>query len=99
MSTAAAELVPCYVAGKRTSSTADRTGPVHNPSSGQVIARTPFCTAAEVDAAVRAAAAALPEWAETPAVDRARVMFRYREKLDQHAEELANLVTREHGKT
>ncbi len=48
---------------------------------------------------MQAAAAALPAWAETPVVERARVMFRFREKLAAHAEELANLVTREHGKT
>src|SRR5262249_48709852 len=43
--------------------------------------------------------AALPAWAETPAVERARVMFRFRELLTRHAEELARSVTREHGKT
>ncbi len=48
---------------------------------------------------MQAAAAALPAWAETPVVERARVMFRFREKLAAHAEELASLVTREHGKT
>ncbi len=64
-----------------------------------MIARVPFCTAEEVDRAVQAAAAALPAWAETPVVERARVMFRFRDKLAAHAEELANLVTREHGKT
>jgi malonate-semialdehyde dehydrogenase (acetylating)/methylmalonate-semialdehyde dehydrogenase len=59
----------------------------------------PLCTAAEVDLAVKAATAALPAWAETPAVDRARLLFRYRDKLEQHTDELAKLVTREHGKT
>jgi malonate-semialdehyde dehydrogenase (acetylating)/methylmalonate-semialdehyde dehydrogenase len=49
--------------------------------------------------AVKAATAALPEWAETPAVDRARILFKFREKLDGYAEDLARLVTREHGKT
>jgi malonate-semialdehyde dehydrogenase (acetylating)/methylmalonate-semialdehyde dehydrogenase len=99
MSTATVELVPLFVAGRWQQSKSDRTGPVYNPSRGKVIARTPFCTTAEVDVAVQAAAAALPAWAETPAVDRARYLFRYREKLEKHADELANLVTREHGKT
>jgi malonate-semialdehyde dehydrogenase (acetylating)/methylmalonate-semialdehyde dehydrogenase len=99
MSTATADLVPMLVAGRWEASKSDRTGPVHNPSTGKEIARVPFCTAAEVDMAVKAAAAALPEWAETPAVDRARYLFRYRDKLEQHTEELAKLVTREHGKT
>src|SRR5215218_3701137 len=100
MNTATAtDHVPLYIAGRWQVSGSDRTGPVYNPSTGRVIARVPLCTAAEVDAAVRAAHAALPGWAETPAVDRARVLFRYREKLDKHADELAKLVTREHGKT
>ena len=64
-----------------------------------MIAKVPFCTAAEVDAVVQAAATALPAWAETPAVDRARVLFRFRDKLEKHTDELARLVTREHGKT
>jgi malonate-semialdehyde dehydrogenase (acetylating) / methylmalonate-semialdehyde dehydrogenase len=99
MSAATADAVPVLIAGRWRMSQSDRTGPVHNPSTGQIIARVPFCTAAEVDTAVQAAKAALPEWAETPAVDRARYLFRYREKLEQHADELAKLVTREHGKT
>jgi malonate-semialdehyde dehydrogenase (acetylating)/methylmalonate-semialdehyde dehydrogenase len=58
-----------------------------------------LATADEVDTAVRAAAEALPAWAETPVVERARLMFRYRTLMEQHFEELAALVTREHGKT
>src|SRR5262249_14622119 len=74
-------------------------GEVFNPSTGRVIARVPFASANDVDRAVRAAANALPAWAETPAVERARVLFRFREVLAAAAEELARLVTREHGKT
>ena len=59
----------------------------------------PLCAPDEVDRAVQAAAAALPEWAETPVVDRAKVMFRFRELMVKHFDELAALVTREHGKT
>jgi malonate-semialdehyde dehydrogenase (acetylating)/methylmalonate-semialdehyde dehydrogenase len=99
MTTATADLVPMLVAGRWEPSRSDRTGAVYNPSTGKVIARVPLCTAAEVDLAVKAAAAALPEWADTPAVDRARYLFRYRDKLEQHTDELARLVTREHGKT
>jgi malonate-semialdehyde dehydrogenase (acetylating)/methylmalonate-semialdehyde dehydrogenase len=76
-----------------------RWGKVYNPSTGRAIAQVPLCSAADVDRAVRAAAAALPAWAETPAVDRARVMFRFRDLLARNAEELAHSVTREHGKT
>ena len=54
------------------------TGPVFNPSRGEVIAEVPMCTAQHVDEAVQAAAEAFPAWRETPAIERARVFFRYR---------------------
>jgi malonate-semialdehyde dehydrogenase (acetylating)/methylmalonate-semialdehyde dehydrogenase len=89
-----------YLSGGRwLSSQTERWGEVFNPSTGEVAARVPFCTAAEVDTVVRAADAAFPAWAATPVVERARVMFRYRDLLVRHAEELAMLVTGEHGKT
>jgi malonate-semialdehyde dehydrogenase (acetylating) / methylmalonate-semialdehyde dehydrogenase len=89
-----------YLSGGRwQASDTARWGEVFNPSTGAVIARVPFCTAAEVDRAVCAADAAFPAWAATPVVERARVMFRYRDLLVRHADELAALVTREHGKT
>jgi malonate-semialdehyde dehydrogenase (acetylating)/methylmalonate-semialdehyde dehydrogenase len=87
------------VGGRWEVSASPRSGKVYNPSTGRVIARVPLGTAADVDRAVQAAAAALPDWAETPAVERARVMFRFRDLLARHAEELAASVTREHGKT
>src|SRR5947208_1388973 len=91
--------VPFLVGGRFESSSSDRRGEVFNPSTGKVQAHVPFCTAEEIDRAVKAAAEALPAWSETPAVERARVMFRFREKLQARFEELAALVTREHGKT
>ncbi|MBX7106324.1 MAG: CoA-acylating methylmalonate-semialdehyde dehydrogenase [Gemmataceae bacterium] len=77
----------------------DRFGPVFNPSTGKEQARVPMAGPEEVDEAVAAARAALPGWAETPAVERAQMLFRFREKLVAHAEDLARTVTREHGKT
>src|SRR3954453_19181536 len=97
MSTAA--VVPFLVGGKFESSSSDRRGEVFNPSTGRVQAHVPFCTPEEIDQAVRAAADALPAWSEMPAVERARVMFRFRERLQAQCEELAALITREHGKT
>ena len=91
--------VPLFIGGRFESSVSDRRGDVFNPSTGRVQARVPFCTSDDIDRAVRAAADALSAWSETPAVDRARVMFRFREKLQSQFEELAALVTREHGKT
>lgn len=75
------------------------TTPVFNPSTGEVIAQTPMCGAAVVDDAVRAAEAAFTDWSETPPVERARILFRYKMLLEDHFEELALSVTREHGKT
>src|SRR5262249_7257922 len=85
--------------GRWESGASGRYGTVFNPSNGQPIARVPLCSATEVDRVVQAAAAALPAWAETPVIERARVMFRFRELLVRHTDELASLVTREHGKT
>jgi malonate-semialdehyde dehydrogenase (acetylating)/methylmalonate-semialdehyde dehydrogenase len=91
--------VPCLIGGRFENSGSDRQGDVFNPSTGKVQAKVPFCPAEEIDRAVRAAAEALPEWSETPAVERARVMFRFRELMQARFAELAALVTREHGKT
>jgi malonate-semialdehyde dehydrogenase (acetylating)/methylmalonate-semialdehyde dehydrogenase len=71
---------------------------VHDPATGELLARTPLSTSAELDNAVRAAAAAWPAWRATPAVERARVLFRLRQLLVEHKEELATLLSREHGK-
>jgi malonate-semialdehyde dehydrogenase (acetylating)/methylmalonate-semialdehyde dehydrogenase len=93
------EAVPMLVGGRWEVSPSDRFGDVFNPSTGRAIARVPFGTAVDVDRAVARAAEALPDWAETPAVERARVLFRFRERLVEKTEELAALVTRENGKT
>jgi malonate-semialdehyde dehydrogenase (acetylating)/methylmalonate-semialdehyde dehydrogenase len=91
--------IPFLVGGRWESSASDRRGDVFNPSTGGVQAQVPFCTADEIDRAVRCAADALPAWGETPVVERARVLFRFRERMQAGFEELAALVTREHGKT
>ncbi|MEM1212771.1 MAG: CoA-acylating methylmalonate-semialdehyde dehydrogenase [Planctomycetota bacterium] len=94
-----AQTVPTLIAGRWEHPETAETMPVHNPSLGRVIARTPLCGADTADAAVQAASAALDAWADTPSVERARVMFAYRELLEAHRDELVALVTREHGKT
>ena len=75
-----------------------RGGDVFNPSTGQVQARVAFSTAADLDRAVAAAAAAQPEWAATNPQRRARVMFRFRELLEANMQALAELLASEHGK-
>jgi len=76
-----------------------RSGKVFNPSTGKSIASLPFCTADETSKVIETAAAALPAWGETPVVERARLMFRFRELLLKHFDNLSATVTREHGKT
>jgi malonate-semialdehyde dehydrogenase (acetylating)/methylmalonate-semialdehyde dehydrogenase len=93
------ETVPCLINGKWSPSTGSRSGDVFNPSTGKVIAKVPFCTKSEVDQVIEAAHAALPKWREIPVVQRAHVMFKFRELMVKHAEEIARCVTREHGKT
>jgi malonate-semialdehyde dehydrogenase (acetylating)/methylmalonate-semialdehyde dehydrogenase len=88
-----------YIGGRWVASSGTEHLDVHNPARGEVIARTPLSTAVDVDAAVRAAAAAYPGWSETPPVVRARTMFAFKALLEEHFEELARLVTTEHGKT
>lgn len=77
----------------------DRFASVFNPSTGEVIASVPLSSSADALAAVTSAHTALPLWSRTPVVDRARLMFRYRELLEREFEELARLITRENGKT
>src|SRR5712691_1575399 len=72
---------------------------VHNPAVGEVIGRTPLSTAADVDAAVQAATKAFPAWRDTPVNARAQVLYRFKAQLEQHFDELARIVTTEHGKT
>ena len=92
-------LVPHYIAGEWLRSTQLATTPVFNPSTGDVIAECPVGGVAEVNAAVEAAHAAFPAWRETPAVERARIFFRYRQLIEQNYDMLCATVSREHGKT
>ena len=93
------DILSNFVGGRWVPSLGTETLDVHNPARGVVIAKTPMSTRADVDAAVAAAAKAYPEWSETPPVVRARAMFRFRQLLEDHFEELARIVTTEHGKT
>src|SRR5262249_17476159 len=63
--------------------------PVYNPATGEVIEQVPLSGAAEVEAAVQAASAAFPGWSRTPVMERVRLMFRFKQLLEEHFEELA----------
>ena len=96
------DLVPTvchWINGQRVTPAATRTADVFNPATGRVIARVALAESADVDAAVKAAAAAFPGWSATPALRRARILARFRELCEQHADEIARMLSREHGKT
>jgi malonate-semialdehyde dehydrogenase (acetylating)/methylmalonate-semialdehyde dehydrogenase len=87
-----------WIGGGRVGGAAGRTSEVFNPATGEVTGLVRLGDASTVDAAVQAAKAAFPAWAETPALRRARVMFRFKELLEKNHDALARLITREHGK-
>jgi malonate-semialdehyde dehydrogenase (acetylating) / methylmalonate-semialdehyde dehydrogenase len=93
-------LTPCpHFIGGEWRHSRGASSPVFNPSTGEVIAECPVGGSAEAHAAVEAAQAAFPAWRETPAVERARVFFKYRQLVEQNFEAICRTVTREHGKT
>jgi malonate-semialdehyde dehydrogenase (acetylating) / methylmalonate-semialdehyde dehydrogenase len=90
--------IPHWIAGRADSGTALRWGEVYNPSTGEVSGRLPMASAEVVGRAVAAAAQAFPAWAATPALQRARVLFRFRELLLSEADAIARAISQEHGK-
>ncbi|NND18620.1 MAG: CoA-acylating methylmalonate-semialdehyde dehydrogenase [Silicimonas sp.] len=88
-----------FINGKRVKGTSGRFADVYNPATGEVQARVPLATKDELDAAVADAAAAQTAWAATNPQRRARVMMKFGQLINDHMDELAELVSREHGKT
>src|SRR3984893_10282899 len=87
-----------WVNGQTLTGTSGRFGDVYNPASGELQARVALATPAEVDIAVAPAAAAFPDWSSQPPLRRARVLFRFREIFERRLDEIAALLTSEHGK-
>jgi malonate-semialdehyde dehydrogenase (acetylating)/methylmalonate-semialdehyde dehydrogenase len=92
------DILEHFIDGQRRPSASDRTGDVYNPATGRVSKRVPMGTAEELHAAVKAASKAFPEWSAQPPLRRARCMFRLKALLDEHADDLAAILTSEHGK-
>ena len=99
METATREKLPLWIGGRSVAARTTRYGDVTNPATGEVIRHVPLANADDVDAAVRAATAAFAEWRTWPALRRARILMRFRELLETHKQDLARVVTEEHGKT
>ena len=87
-----------HLIGGKTVTDAKRLQDVWNPSTGAVGSRVAIAGKATVEAAIAAAQAAFPAWRATPPAKRARVMFRFRDLLEQHADRICELIGREHGK-
>lgn len=88
-----------FVDGERRKGSSGRFGDVYNPATGEVTKQAPLASADEVRQAIASAAKALPGWSTTPAAKRAQVMFNFRDLIKQNMDELAELVSTEHGKT
>jgi malonate-semialdehyde dehydrogenase (acetylating)/methylmalonate-semialdehyde dehydrogenase len=97
--TPSVRLIDNYVAGRWTPASGVDELDVTNPATGEVLARVPMSSSADLDAAVAAARAALPEWRKVSVIARARKLFELREGLEARKEELARSVTTEMGKT
>ena len=88
-----------YVNGAWRRATASEYAHVTNPATGELLARTPLSTPADVDAAVQAAAAAFPAWRRTPPGERIQYLFKLKNLLEENLDELSRIITTENGKT
>jgi len=91
--------IPHWIDGKPYLGAEDTTAPVFNPATGEVVAQVAAATEPEVEAAIASAAAAFEIWSQYSLAKRSSVLFRFRELLVEHTDELAEIITREHGKT
>jgi len=96
---ATATTVPHWIGGRRVPSTSGRHGLVYNPATGEAIAEVGFASADEVNVAVACAKEAFAAWRSTPLSRRAEIIFRLRDLISQHRQQIAEILTRENGKT
>ena len=92
------DVISHYIDGERVTGTSGRFGDVYNPATGEVQRQVPYASEQELDAAVQAAQRAFPEWSSRPALRRARCMFRFKALLEEHIDDIAAILTNEHGK-
>ena len=96
---AGAKTVENYIGGRWVASDAPRFGEVRNPANDELLARAPLGTAADVGRAVEAALEAFPGWRATPPVQRVKPLWKLKNLMEEHFDDLARTITREHGKT
>ncbi|WP_413437748.1 CoA-acylating methylmalonate-semialdehyde dehydrogenase [Sulfuriferula sp. GW1] len=92
-------ILPLWINGQRTESRSSRRAGVTNPATGAVIRQVPLASRDDVTNAIEAAKAAFPAWRETTPLRRSRILNKFRELLETHRAELAQLASEEHGKT
>ena len=88
-----------FIKGTTSAGTSGRSQNVYNPASGAVTSSVPLASAAEIDAAVDVAMAALPGWANTPPAKRAPIMVKVRELIIKNLDQIAELIPTQQGKT
>ncbi len=93
----AASVLGHYINGQEVQDD-NRPLPITNPATGQVVRHVAMASKATVEEAIAAAEAALPAWRDTPPAKRARIMFRFKQLLEDHADQIAAAITEEHGK-
>ncbi len=92
------ERIEHFINGAVTAATGDRSQDVTNPATGEVSGRVSLASVADVNAAVAAASAAAPAWADTAPLKRGRIMSKFKELIERNHDDLARAITREHGK-
>ena len=90
--------LPHFINGEDVAGSSGRFGDVFNPATGNVTGRVPLASKQEVEAAIASAQAAFPGWAATTPLNRARVLFKFKELLEANADDIAMAITSEHGK-
>jgi malonate-semialdehyde dehydrogenase (acetylating)/methylmalonate-semialdehyde dehydrogenase len=88
-----------FINGKQVANSSNRTGNVFDPALGQIIHQTSLAEVADAQSAINAASVAFPAWRDTSLTKRQQIMFNFREILNAKKEDLAAIVTQEHGKT
>lgn len=92
------EILKPFINGAFVESITQKYTDAYNPSTGEVVAKVPCCTKDEVAGAIAAAKAAFPKWSATPVLKRVQVLYKLRDLIDAHMDELTHLVAEENGK-
>ena len=87
-----------YIDGKNIPTSGDRSAPIYDPSTGQVQGEVVLASPSDIDKAVDAATNAFESWSETGLMKRVSIMFKFRELLEKHRDELCEHIVKEHGK-